>query len=162
MERLWAPWRVEYLRKPGGECFLCAALRAREPDKHLIVERWDKAFTIMNRYPYSNGHLMVVPVRHVALLEDLDDEEVLQIHRLCGRSIQALGKAMKPQGYNIGVNQGQVAGAGVATHVHVHVVPRWQGDTNFMPVIGDTKVVSEALSDTYRAITRALAELDRP
>jgi len=116
----------------------------------------------MNRYPYTNGHLMIAPVRHIGLIESLDDEEILEINHLLGRAIKAINYTMNPQGYNIGINQGQVAGAGVVDHIHIHLVPRWQGDTNFMPILTETKVVSEALIETYEKIRQGLSHLDKP
>lgn len=160
MDKLWAPWRVEYIRNPGTGCFFCEGLRSKDEKKVLIIERQDKAFTIMNRFPYNNGHLMIAPIRHVGQIEQLDDGEVLSINHLIRRVIKALDYAMKPQGYNIGVNQGRVAGAGVVDHVHFHLVPRWQGDTNFMPVVSETKVISEALLKTYEKIREGLTRLD--
>jgi ATP adenylyltransferase len=115
----------------------------------------------MNRFPYNNGHVMIAPVRHVGQIEQLDDPELLCINNLIARVIKALDHAMKPQGYNIGVNQGRVAGAGVVDHIHFHLVPRWQGDTNFMPVLSETKVVSEALLKTYDRIKDGVQRLDK-
>ena len=160
MEKLWAPWRVEYIRNPGKECFLCAGLREKDARKAFIIERSDRAFTIMNRYPYNNGHVMIAPLRHIGQLEMLDDDEMLSVHRLISRTIKALDHAMQPQGFNLGVNQGRVAGAGVVDHVHFHLVPRWQGDSNFMPVVSDTKVISEALVKSYEKIVEGLLWLD--
>lgn len=160
MEKLWAPWRVEYIRNPGTGCFFCDGLRSKDDKKVFIVERGAKAFTIMNRFPYNNGHVMIAPVRHIGQIEQLDDEEILAVHHLMSRILRALDYSMKPQGYNIGVNQGRVSGAGVVDHVHVHVVPRWQGDTNFMPILSETKVISEALTKTYEKIREGLSRLD--
>ena len=161
VERLWAPWRFEYIRNPGTGCFLCAGCRSKDDRKVLVLERRDKAFTIMNRFPYNNGHVMIAPVRHVGQLEQLDDADLLCINNLITRVIKALDHAMQPHGYNIGVNQGRVAGAGVVDHVHFHLVPRWQGDTIFMPVLSETKVVSEALLKTYDRIKDGLQRLDK-
>jgi ATP adenylyltransferase len=162
MDRLWAPWRVEYIRNPGTGCFFCQGLKASDDKSVLILERSSKAFIIMNRYPYNNGHCMIAPLRHIGLIEKLDDEEIRDMHRLLARAVQGIGQAMKPHGFNIGVNQGKVAGAGVVDHIHIHLVPRWTGDTNFMPVIGETKVVSEALLETYENILRGLRQIDEP
>jgi len=161
MEKLWAPWRVEYIRKGSASCFLCESLRKKDQTEALILEKGSKAFIIMNRYPYNNGHLMVAPCRHAGLLESLDDEELLEINRLLVRAIKALNRTVRPHGFNMGINQGQVAGAGLVTHIHFHLVPRWQGDTNFMPCIGETKVISEGLLDTYKKIREGLTELNR-
>ncbi len=162
MKKLWAPWRVEYIRNPRSGCFFCDGLKKKDHQKALIIEIGKQVFTIMNRYPYNNGHIMVAPVRHVGLLEHLDDLEILEINRLLIRAMNAIDHALKPQGYNIGINQGKVAGAGVVDHVHVHLVPRWQGDTNFMPILSNTKVVSEALVETYEKIKQGLERLDNP
>ena len=166
MDRLWAPWRVEYIRKKSGSCFLCKALRQKNRSRtsahSFIIEKNKLAFSIMNRYPYNNGHVLVAPTRHVATLELLNDKEVLEINRLLVRIIKAINLALKPNGYNIGINQGHVAGAGLVTHLHFHIVPRWQGDTNFMPVIGKTKVISEALLLTYRKIKEELTKAEEP
>jgi ATP adenylyltransferase len=161
MERLWAPWRFEYIRNPGTGCFFCSAYKSKNNREVLILERRDDAFTIMNRFPYNNGHLMIAPVRHVGQIELLNDNELLCVNNLIARAIRALDFSIKPQGYNIGVNQGRVAGAGVVDHIHFHLVPRWQGDTNFMPVLSETKVVSEALLKTYDKIIEGLEHLDR-
>jgi ATP adenylyltransferase len=161
MEKLWAPWRFEYIRDPGTGCFFCAGLRSKDDRKVLILDRRDGAFTIMNRFPYNTGHVMVAPVRHVGQIHLLDDDELLCINRLIARVMKALDYAMRPHGYNIGVNQGHVAGAGVVDHIHFHLVPRWQGDTNFLPVLSETKVISEALLVTYDKIKGGLLRLDR-
>lgn len=161
MERLWAPWRMEYIKKPGKECFLCAALKNKDMTRVLILEKVDLGFTIMNRYPYNNGHLLVAPIRHIGQIELLNDEEIAIIHRLISRAIMAMNRTMNPDGFNIGINQGRVAGAGLVDHLHYHIVPRWLGDTNFMPVLGETKILSEALEKTYKQIKQGLETLDR-
>jgi ATP adenylyltransferase len=160
MDKLWAPWRVEYIRNPGTGCFFCEGLRSKDDRKVFIIERSPKSFTIMNRFPYNNGHVMIAPTRHVGQIAQLDDEEMLAVHHLISRVMRAMDHSMNPQGYNIGVNQGRVSGAGVVDHVHFHVVPRWQGDTNFMPIISETKVISEALMKTYEKIKEGLNRLD--
>ncbi len=162
MDKLWAPWRVEYIRHPGPGCFLCAAVRHQDPAAVLVIEKGRSALSIMNRYPYNNGHVMVAPLRHIGTLEQLDDEEIIEINRLQVRLVTALRQALKPQGFNIGVNQGVVAGAGVADHIHYHIVPRWTGDTNFMPILAETKVISEAVLETYRQIQAELRRMDNP
>jgi ATP adenylyltransferase len=160
MERLWAPWRIEYIRSTAKGCFFCSALKAKDPVRMLVLERSDIAFTIMNRYPYNSGHLMIAPVRHTGIYEHLDNREVIEMHRLLTRAMQAMKIVFHPQGFNIGINLGEVAGAGVVGHVHMHVVPRWQGDTNYMPVLADTKVVIESLDDTYKLFHQALKKID--
>jgi ATP adenylyltransferase len=144
VKQLWAPWRLEYIRQadelPG--CLFC------DPDEELVVVRGDDAFVLLNRFPYASGHLIVAPVRHVGELGGLTDDEALAIHRHAAQAVDALGREYRPDGYNLGWNLGRVAGAGVIDHVHLHVVPRWSGDTNFMPVLADVKVLPEHLLET--------------
>ncbi len=164
MERLWAPWRMAYVKKAARKeykgCIFCEALK-RDDEDALIVYRGKLGFIIMNLYPYNPGHLMVVPNRHVASLEDLGREELLELMLLVNASLRGLREAVSPHGFNIGVNLGQVAGAGIEDHVHIHIVPRWSGDTNFMPVIGNTKVIPQALKETYEAIRKPIARAAR-
>jgi ATP adenylyltransferase len=152
---LWAPWRLEYIEhadeQPG--CVLCAAYET-DPDG-LVVTRGDRAFVALNKFPYSSGHLLVAPRRHVGELAGLGEDEALAVHRLVTRSLEALSEVYGPQGFNIGWNLGRIAGAGIVDHVHAHVVPRWQGDTNFMPVLGDVKVLPEHLQETRRRLAAA-------
>ncbi|MCS7142264.1 MAG: HIT domain-containing protein [Aigarchaeota archaeon] len=151
MERLWAPWRMEYIKAPKkmGECIFCTKPRDKDDEKNLILMRGKLAFVIMNLYPYNPGHLMVAPYRHVGEFEKMREGELLEVLRYVRRSMNVLKEVMNPHGFNIGVNQGKIAGAGIVDHVHIHVVPRWSGDTNFMPVIFDTKVVVEEINRTY-------------
>jgi ATP adenylyltransferase len=153
MERIWAPWRIEYIlmEKPEG-CILCEKPGQIDDILNYILYRGDKNFVIMNSYPYNPGHLMVAPYRHVANLEELTDEELHEHFKIVSRSIKALKQLFNPGGFNIGMNIGKVAGAGIDEHVHTHIVPRWQGDTNFMPVISDIRIVPEALAETYKKI----------
>ena len=155
MERLWSPWRMEYINAPHDddvECIFCE-LPARDDDAtNFILVREQHAFAMLNAYPYNPGHLMVAPVRHVGELTELTAEEVADAGRLQQRAVQALRDEMNPQGFNVGMNLGRVAGAGVPGHLHWHVVPRWNGDTNFMPVVGHTRVLPESLDDTYKKL----------
>jgi ATP adenylyltransferase len=153
-ERLWAPWRLEYIKseKPD-ECIFCRALASDDDAGHYVVNRGEHAFVMLNAYPYTNGHVMVSPYRHVPSLEELDEPTLLELMTLVRSSMGAIRDAYGPEGFNIGVNQGKVAGAGVEEHVHMHVVPRWGGDTNFMPVIADTRVLPQSLEDSYRELT---------
>lgn len=162
MDRLWAPWRMEYIERvdDGAECFLCAKPQQRDDQNNLILHRAQRAFIVLNTFPYSNGHLMVAPYRHVGDLLDLEDDELGAMMAETRLGVRVLTAAMSPQGFNIGINLGRVAGAGVADHLHLHIVPRWSGDTNFMPVIADTKVLPQALADTYAALRRALARIE--
>jgi ATP adenylyltransferase len=153
MERLWAPWRLEYIKSADEEtgCVFCAAVAGDDEDR-LVVFRGARAIVLLNKFPYSSGHFMVAPNRHVGEFGDLQDEEVLELHRLASSGIGALAQIYAPQGYNVGWNLGRVAGAGVVDHVHLHVVPRWAGDTNFMPVLADVKVLPEHLAETRRRL----------
>jgi ATP adenylyltransferase len=149
VKQLWAPWRLEYMRSADEEqdCVFCEAA-AGEDEEGLVVHRGESAIALMNKYPYSSGHFMVAPKRHVGDFGKLDQGEVLELHRLASSGMAALAKLYAPQGYNAGWNLGRVAGAGVVDHVHLHVVPRWSGDTNFMPVLADVKVLPEHLEET--------------
>ncbi|MBD3165564.1 HIT domain-containing protein [bacterium] len=161
---LWAPWRYPWIKasKDGvHDCFLCDALRddsAMDRD-NLVLFRGDSAFVILNRYPYSNGHLMVVPNRHVHDLRQVSGEEAGEMHRLVQQSLDAMHKSLGPHGFNLGYNLGRVSGAGLEEHLHMHIVPRWNGDTNFMPVVGDVKVISQDLYDSYDQLWNAWHEL---
>jgi len=163
MERLWSPWRSKYIatfkgepkRGKRGESLFTAAWRSRQDDKNLIVWRGSTCFVIMNRYPYNSGHLMVVPVRQVADFQALTLVELAEMMQMIQRAMRALDAALHPHGYNLGANLGRVAGAGVEHHVHFHVVPRWNGDTNFMPILGNTKVVSEEMRNTLKKLKKA-------
>ncbi len=139
--------------QPG--CVFCRAFEAGEDEEALVVHRGEHAFVLLNKYPYASGHLMVAPLRHVGTLGELDDDEALEIHRLASEGLTALAELYTPDGYNLGWNLGRVAGAGIVDHVHLHVVPRWAGDTNFMPVLADVKVIPEALEDTRRKLADA-------
>ena len=153
MKLLWAPWRIEYIKheKPDG-CIFCKAISENKDSENLILWRGKLAFVIMNKFPYNNGHLMVAPYRHIGRFEELTVEELTEIGVLIQKSIKVLRKVMSPDGFNIGINMGKVAGAGVEDHIHVHIVPRWNGDTNFMPVITDTRVIPQSLQDTYKEL----------
>ena len=154
--QLWAPWRLEYITQADEQkgCVFCEAAAA-EQEGALVVRRGASAFVLLNKFPYSSGHLMVAPLRHVGEFEQLRDAEVLEIHRLASAGLGALARVYAPQGYNAGWNLGRIAGAGVVDHVHLHVVPRWAGDTNFMPVLADVKVMPEHLAETRRKLATA-------
>jgi ATP adenylyltransferase len=155
-ERLWAPWRLEYIKGPKPEeCIFCAGPGAGEDAAKYVVRRGEHCFAMLNAFPYNNGHLMVSPYRHVPSIEELDEPELLELMTLTQASLTALRAAYQPEGFNLGVNQGKIAGAGVEDHFHLHVVPRWSADTNFMPVIGDTRVLPQSLEDSYRDVTKA-------
>jgi len=144
------------LSEKEGFCVFCDC---RDSDctfdiKKLVLYRGEKSFVILNKFPYNNGHLMIVPYQHVCKLSDIDDETMTEMMRLAKMSEQILTKAMNPEGFNIGINMGQVAGAGIADHIHLHIVPRWNGDTNFMPVLGDVRVIPEAIEETYKTLIK--------
>jgi ATP adenylyltransferase len=151
VEHLWAPWRLEYIKSADEEsgCLFCDAA-AGDDEERLVVRRGERALALLNKFPYSSGHFMVAPVRHVGEFSELESDEVLELHRLASAGMGALAETYAPQGYNVGWNLGRIAGAGVVDHVHLHVVPRWAGDTNFMPVLADTKVLPEHLEETRR------------
>lgn len=153
MEHIWAPWRIEYIEieKPAG-CILCDKPEQNRDAENYILYRGSRNFVIMNSYPYNPGHLMVAPYRHVASLDELTDDELREHFEMVRRSVGILREVFSPQGFNIGMNLGKVAGAGIDEHIHTHIVPRWQGDTNCMPVISGVRVVPEALTETYRKL----------
>jgi ATP adenylyltransferase len=159
---LWAPWRIEYITGPkDGECIFCAAAADGQTDPaHQPIDRSEHCLTILNAYPYAPGHVMVAPVRHVGVLEDLTDAELLETMQLARRSIRAIRNAMSPDAFNVGFNLGKVAGAGIVNHLHMHVVPRWEGDTSFMPVLADTNVIPQALDATRDLLVAALPGFD--
>ena len=145
---LWAPWRLEYIQQadetPG--CIFCDA------GNELVIHRGERAFVLLNKFPYASGHVMIAPVRHRGEFGELEAEEAVEIHRLASQGMGALAQVYEPQGYNLGWNLGRIAGAGITDHVHMHLVPRWAGDTNFMPVLADVKVLPEHLLETRRKL----------
>lgn len=160
MDRLWAPWRIQYVSSSAStreeQCFLC--IDRKDDEKAFVVGRNEKAFVVMNRFPYTNGHVMVVPVRHVGSIEELTDEELLDMMKLVQKMSGVFKKEFNIDGLNIGINMGRAAGAGLEGHIHIHIVPRWFGDTNFMPVIGETKIISEHITETFRKLKRRFVE----
>lgn len=155
MPRLWAPWRIEYIRsQKKDECFLCDAASGGD-EEHLVLARSERALVIMNRFPYNSGHVMVCPLRHVADIIALEPEESGEVWKLVRESVRALREKLAPDAFNVGLNLGKAAGAGLEEHLHFHVVPRWEGDTNFMPVLSSTRVVPEALKETYSLLRPA-------
>jgi ATP adenylyltransferase len=150
---LWAPWRLEYVEQAdeSTRCIFC------EPEETLVLHRGPLAFALLNRFPYTSGHLMVAPLRHVGEYDALTDAEALEIHHLATAGLDALRAVYSPHGHNLGWNLGRIAGAGIVEHVHLHVVPRWSGDTNFMPVLADVRVIPEALEESARRLREAWA-----
>ena len=161
MKRIWSPWRSKYIEgfknpatKKGKKSLFSVAHGARDDDRHMIVWRGEYCFVIMNLYPYNSGHLMIVPYRQTPDFEDLSAEEMAEIMATAKRAMKALHEIMKPQGFNFGANIGRVSGAGIDDHVHFHIVPRWNGDTNFMPVLSDVKVISEDMKATLKKLRK--------
>jgi len=156
MKTLWAPWRIDYITGQKEEgCVFCDNPKEANDKKNLILYKGESSFIIMNRYPYSNGHLMAVPYRHTNKMSELDDKEKLELMNLTTKCIEIL-KVMNPDGFNIGMNLGTAGGAGIDDHLHFHIVPRWNGDTNFMPLIADVKVMPEYLEDTYVTLSEQI------
>ncbi len=161
MERLWAPWRMQYIEqgdKTQG-CIFCLLPPQEKDRENLILHRGETGFVMLNSFPYNSGHLMVAPYKHVADMYDLADDELLEVNHLVRYGIRLLTAAMQPDGFNLGVNLGRTAGAGIVDHIHWHIVPRWNGDTNFMPVIADTRVLPEGLQATYDKLRNKIEEL---
>ncbi|WP_338599972.1 HIT domain-containing protein [Sulfolobus tengchongensis] len=163
MDILWAPWRAKYIadssKAKGGECLFCRVVKEDNDQQNYIVYRSKYAFIILNAFPYNTAHVMIVPYRHLPSIELLTSEESLDVFNLVNLSIRAIREVYNPDGFNIGVNIGRVAGAGIESHVHVHVVPRWNGDSNFMPVIFNTKVMPETLDETFKKINVKINEI---
>ncbi len=156
MKTLWAPWRIEYItgEKDNG-CIFCNKPKEGNDKENLILFKGETSFIIMNRYPYSNGHLMAVPYRHTNNMSELNGDERLELMNLTTKCIEILD-IMNPDGFNVGMNLGTAGGAGIDDHLHFHIVPRWNGDTNFMPLIGDVKVMPEYLKDTYKTLSEQI------
>jgi ATP adenylyltransferase len=152
-QRIWAPWRLPYVKgDKTSECIFCAKPAADDDEASFIVHRGERCFVILNTFPYTNGHLMVAPFEHIGALQDLDGDALVEMMDLARSAMTRLDDVYAPEGYNVGFNQGRVAGAGFEHHIHVHVVPRWGGDTNFMPVLGDTRVMPQTLEASYEAL----------
>jgi ATP adenylyltransferase len=159
MERIWAPWRQSYVSnaQPDDGCIFCPDDTGRTDRERLVLARSGHSLLMLNRYPYSGGHMMVAPLRHTAEMDDLSDAELLDLMHLLRRGRNLLQRAANPDGFNMGINLGRAAGAGVAEHMHIHVVPRWNGDSNFMTVVGDLRVIPEGLTAAYDLFLEKLA-----
>jgi ATP adenylyltransferase len=155
-ERIWAPWRLPYVKdatkESAQECIFCTKPAEGDDKANLIVHRGERCFVILNLFPYTNGHLMIAPYEHLASVTDLETATLSEMLELTKRAMGIIEESYEPQGYNIGFNQGRVAGAGIDQHIHMHVVPRWGGDTNFMPVLADTRVMPQTLEQSYDAL----------
>jgi ATP adenylyltransferase len=172
-KNLWAPWRIQYVQGLGMEppatekkitgCFICHNLKhPQDDDENLVLWRTDKSIAILNRFPYNNGHLLIAPARHIPDLVDATDEEMLEMIKLIRESQKALSLAIKPHGFNVGMNFGRCAGAGLPGHLHIHIVPRWNGDTNFMSVCADTDVISQSLTELLGLLKKISKEQNLP
>ncbi len=162
---LWAPWRIPYIRgiEKDNDCFLCHDLTHREEDEqNLVLWRTGKSIVVLNRFPYNNGHLLIAPARHIADLSQASEDEMLEMVKLVRESQQALSLAVHPHGFNVGLNFGRCAGAGLPGHMHIHVVPRWDGDTSFMSVCSDTKIISQSLQELLSELKTVSAEHGLP
>ena len=162
MRHIWAPWRMKYIVSADDKqqgCIFCNALEAKEDQKYQILIRRENCFAIMNKFPYNSGHLMVVPNKHTGDLASLSKEIMSDVMELTIDCQKIINEVMHPEGFNLGINNGKVAGAGIIDHIHMHIVPRWNGDTNFMPVLSDTRVVPQALEDTYQILLKKKNEL---
>jgi ATP adenylyltransferase len=153
MKRIWSPWRVQYIRNPNpAGCIFCDKPMENKDSENFILYRGEKNFVIMNAFPYNPGHLMVVPYRHIGKLEDMTFDERNNHYEIVSRAVSILRESCKSDNFNLGMNLGRAAGAGIADHIHTHIVPRWNGDNNFMPVIGETRVISESMIDIYNRL----------
>lgn len=163
LERMWAPWRMEMIRAPHCKdegCFLCTKPAQDKDRENLVLERGETCYCLMILYPYNNCHLMVVPYRHSGEIMDLTPQELAELMRLAQRWIAIIRKAARPEGFNVGMNLGRIAGAGMAEHLHLHIVPRWGGDTNFMSVFGGSRVINQALEETWEELRQAAQAYD--
>jgi ATP adenylyltransferase len=161
VDRLWAPWRIGYVLGERSEgCVFCDKPSAGDDAAELILNRGQLSYVLMNAYPYNNGHLLVVPYEHVADILSLSEEQLVDMMRVMRGAIEVTRRAMRPDGFNVGFNVGRVAGAGIEEHVHLHIVPRWAGDTNFMPVLGDTRVVPQSLRECYQLLVGHFKQLN--
>ena len=153
-ERIWAPWRLRYVKdaNKSSECVFCTKPELGDDREALIVHRGERCFVILNLYPYTSGHLMVMPFEHLGRLQDIDPEITAEMMDLAQQAMRRMEEVYSPEGFNVGLNQGRVAGAGVEGHIHLHVVPRWAGDNNYMPVLADTRVMPQSLEESYDAL----------
>ena len=167
-QKLWAPWRMKYIECidtcPDGACIFCEKPKQNEDEKNFIIYRGKTCYIILNIFPYNNGHLMIVPYKHTSELSDLDSETRLELLDTVDKAMAAIKNVMRPEGFNLGINFGRTAGAGIEDHIHIHIEPRWNGDTNFMPVIGSTKVISESLEECYARLKSEIYNIidDKP
>ncbi|HCJ67312.1 MAG TPA: HIT family hydrolase [Elusimicrobia bacterium] len=160
MKVIWAPWRMKFIkewRKKKPNCIFCEKCEQKNDQKNLLLYRGKKSFILLNLYPYNNGHLMVAPYRHKPDFNDLTKEELTNLLETARLGVNLLKKTLNPEGFNLGINLGKIAGAGIKDHLHIHIVPRWAADTNFMPICGETKVIPESLTATYKKLKKTLS-----
>lgn len=151
MDRLWAPWRIKYIKmKKGRKCIFCESVKDKR--KNYVILKTSHSLALLNTFPYNNGHIMLSPIKHKAGLAQLKEAEILDLLRTLNKAKELLDKVLKPQGYNIGINISKSAGAGIAGHLHIHIVPRWRGDTNFMPALYGTKIIPQSLDELYKQL----------
>lgn len=157
MNRLWSPWRMKYIQNNNAEseCPFCAALKSPRPAEHFVLFRGEKAFVILNRYPYTTGHLLILPLVHEEKMDDLDPETRAEMMEMVNHALKVLDRVYHPEGFNVGLNMGSAAGAGIPKHLHWHIVPRWVGDTNYMTSVGEVRVLPETLEDTFGKVKSA-------
>jgi len=150
---LWAPWRLQYIKTPSkNKCIICEKANSDEDYKNYVIDRGEYCFSLLNIFPYNNGHVMIAPFRHIAKFSQLEKKEIMEMMQLAQHVQEKLKDKLQPEGFNIGLNEGKIAGAGIKEHIHLHIVPRWEGDTNFMPVLSNTKIISESLDSVYRKL----------
>ena len=164
MDMIYAPWRYKYIKeslsnKTDDGCLFCEVLKKQNDKENLIIYRGNSVYVMLNRYPYNNGHLMIIPYRHISELDIMDGNENIEMMKFLGIAVQVLKRKFSAEGFNIGVNLGRIAGAGIADHLHFHIVPRWNGDTNFMPVLADTKVISQGMEECWEILKKGFDEL---
>jgi len=161
LEHIWTPWRMKYIQNnsKNHDCIFCLAANKEDDAKQLVFYRGERVFMILNRYPYTSGHVMCVPYAHKRQLQDLTRETRMEMMENVNNAVQVLQQVYQPEGFNVGINLGKVAGAGVAEHLHIHILPRWGGDTSFITSVGQTRVVPEALDETYRRVKDAWERL---
>ena len=166
MDKIYAPWRYKYIKetvsnKEDDSCLFCDVIKVQNDKENLILYRGEHIFVMINKYPYNNGHLMIIPYRHLQDIDILNDKENLEAMKLLSFAIKVLKKEISAEGFNIGLNIGRIAGAGIAGHIHFHIVPRWSGDTNFMPVLTDTKVISQSLEESWEILKSGFDEITK-
>lgn len=162
MNRIWAPWRIHYLKQSQKKgCIFCRIFKERADAENFVILRCRHSFAVLNTFPYTNGHTLIVPKKHIKSLKHLNQDEIIDMHQTLIVLQDVLQNILKPKGFNIGINFGRVSGAGIANHLHIHLVPRWPGDTNFMPVLADTRIISQSLRDLYQQVKKKVKKYEK-